>query len=466
MIYQIKYRFSIVKIAIVILICFSFSKAIAQQERNFAYYNNLTYRLYQEQKWDSLKQVASEAVDSGFDFYYMRMRLGYSFYAKNKFRLASKQFEKAMQFNSGDTSAMKLLYYSYLYGGSINEALYIAGEMPKGLKKRNRINTSPINSVNISGGFVYSDNIEKNSHYDFDGPPNILGEADLNDDIGFFHVGLSHKVSKWLNIYHGYSNVEINKMKILRIGNKDSVDHYFLKQNDYYICPSFTIKHKWNIAPAFHLLHDQWACIDKEIDSANHSYKIISTERSGYSYLFSLEVSGNFGIAYTAINGSYSRLNNANQYQAGVTLSIYPFANLNFYIAGSLQGVWMKRDPGQIMRGRGNNAVKNGKAVVQILAGTKITRFLWLEATASYGQMMNYNENNGAIVYNFNDKVNLRAGGNLIFPVNSHLDIKLLYLYLGNGSFYTTFLPTPGQVSPTEIKYNNHSITGGAIWKL
>jgi hypothetical protein len=462
---QLKYHLVVLKIIIVILICFSFFPAMSQQERNFTYYNNLTYRLYTEQKWDSLKLIASEAIDTGFDFYYMRMRLGYAMYAKNKFRLASRQFEKAIQFNSSDTSAMKLLYYSYLYGGRENDALCVAGNMPKSLKKRNKINTLPINSVFVEGGYTFSDNIKKNAHYDFDGSNNLLGETDLIGDINFIHVGVSHMAAKWLSVYHGYSNVGINKMKIIRIENKDSVDNYLLRQNDYYICPAFNIKRKWIIAPAFHYLHDQWDCIENKFDSIHHVYTIGSKVHSTDNFLVSLSVSRDFGIAQAAINGSWSYLNNDNQYQAGIMLNIYPFANLNFYLSGSFQGVIMNNDPGQIRRGPGNKPAKSLKPIGSFVAGVKIVKFLWLEATAAFGQISNYNENNGAIVYNLTDKINLKTSGNLIFIIGRHMDAMLIYQYTNNTGIYSTFL-SPEQILPTKLKYNNHSITGGLIWKL
>jgi len=99
------------------------------------------------------------------------------------------------------------------------------------------------------------------------------------------------------------------------------------------------------------------------------------------------------------------------------------------------------------------------------VAGVKIVKFLWLEATAAFGQISNYNENNGAIVYNLTDKINLKTSGNLIFIIGRHMDAMLIYQYTNNTGIYSTFL-SPEQILPTKLKYNNHSITGGLIWKL
>ena len=94
----------------------------AQDQVDFNTINTETFRLYQEQKWDSLIVMGRDALKQDFDYYYLRMRLGIALYNQKKFRKSSIHFTKALTMNQGDPVALEYLYYSRLLSGQSAQA--------------------------------------------------------------------------------------------------------------------------------------------------------------------------------------------------------------------------------------------------------------------------------------------------------------------------------------------------------
>ena len=47
----------------------------------------LTYRYYQEKKWDSVIMIGKQALRQDIDFYYLRVRLGIAYFEKQEYPL-------------------------------------------------------------------------------------------------------------------------------------------------------------------------------------------------------------------------------------------------------------------------------------------------------------------------------------------------------------------------------------------
>ena len=98
-----------------VIILFSSVQGKAQQ-KDFEYYDSLTYKLYMDKDFKQLLKAGNDALNSGLDYYYLRMRTGIAAYNLNKYRLATKHFEKASAFSDNDV-IHEYLYYSSLWGG-------------------------------------------------------------------------------------------------------------------------------------------------------------------------------------------------------------------------------------------------------------------------------------------------------------------------------------------------------------
>lgn len=80
----------------------------------------------------------------------------------------------------------------------------------------------------------------------------------------------------------------------------------------------------------------------------------------------------------------------------------------------------------------------------------------WIEASATLGNQKNFVDLNGIYVHNSADYSTSRVGGSLFFYPNKNLTL------FGNYTYDTRFISDYDM----NVTYNQHSITGGIIWKL
>ena len=100
--------------------------AYSQAQQTTTSVDKVTYELWLEQDWDALIETGNRALDNGFDFYYLRYRLGIAYYQKQNYHRAGEHFQKAFEMNDGDDLLKEYLYYSYLLAGRKYEA-YLHG---------------------------------------------------------------------------------------------------------------------------------------------------------------------------------------------------------------------------------------------------------------------------------------------------------------------------------------------------
>ena len=90
--------------------------------------------------------------------------------------------------------------------------------------------------------------------------------------------------------------------------------------------------------------------------------------------------------------------------------------------------------------------------------GAQILKPLWMEGTVTLGNLKNYNDNNAMYLYNTLDATTFRAG------VTAFLNVSKNFILVGN---YTYDIKEMKDIITNNISnYNQHSISGGIIWKL
>ncbi|WP_367328915.1 hypothetical protein, partial [Lentimicrobium sp.] len=82
-----------------LLILLSFSGKLSAKGSVAIDYEALTYRLYAEQKWDSLLTTGEQAINEGWDYFYIRLRTGIAAFELQRYARAARHLEKAREFN-------------------------------------------------------------------------------------------------------------------------------------------------------------------------------------------------------------------------------------------------------------------------------------------------------------------------------------------------------------------------------
>ena len=107
------------------------------------------------------------------------------------------------------------------------------------------------------------------------------------------------------------------------------------------------------------------------------------------------------------------------------------------------------------------------RIIPELLFGFTISGKVWFDLKAAMGEMTNYLENNGTIIYNsFSEMIDKKIQLMITVPVTDKGSI----FYVGgkwtaNRSEFFPFEPSLTDVTNT-IKYNAFSIYGGLSWKF
>ena len=426
---------------------FFLSNCLAQSITNSATVEMISSDLYVDKNWTELIQYGEEAIANGYDYFYLRIRIGIAYYEQKKYKKAVRHFEKTVEFNSGDKLALEYLYYSYIFSGRESEARALTSLFPAKLKylikpPKNKIIESVYSEGGVASGNLY--NIYKNT--DINGPANIYGEATITNSMQYWHFGLNHQLGNKFSIYHGYSNIKIDMTKRIGIKQDDTLDNYSLTQQDYYLSCSQQFKY-FALSPAIHFINVNFAKLNATF---NNKYFFSKKDTTFINYATSLSLIKHSGIFTYAISSGFSQLNGFRQIQAGIAVTYYPFKSPTIYGTSSL--VYL------------NENTTNRIISIQKI-GFKIVPKLWSEIGITYGNLQNYCENNAFAVFNTGDKILYKFGCSFTSPLLKHFEFSVRYDYFNReNSYYRT-----NNFNKTEvltINYKTQAIIGGLKWKI
>ncbi len=433
------------------ILFFLFIRGISQ-ETGFRYSDSITYQLYMQKSWDDLIKTGKEAIGDGHDYYYMRMRLGIAYLEKKNYGNAAIQFKKALLFNQNDQVALEYLFYAHLYSGRYTQAWAVLS----GLQTSNRervIKESNIKKNTITIETFYNDaltdNITKQPElYLADPEPGTqsITTRFINNSIYLFHI-----TGKRTSYFHSFTNLI-----------KDNYFHYFdgsfradlisqrVIQNQYYGRLGFFGPSGWTISPSIHLLTAGYPLIYFSSTGSASTYR----DRSG-------GFAGGLGITRTGdfltLSGEvvYSSLNKTKQLQGSLSITAYPAGNRNLYFGGSFTMVsdhWSPETSSRFIPG--------------FIAGFSVNEKIWFEFSGSKGEMKNYSENVGMIIFNSTDYLTEKYSGKIIIPF--YRAGFTLFAGAGRSASSSEFLPLPGEtgIDMNKINYKSYSITGGISWNF
>jgi hypothetical protein len=465
----------------------------------------LTFRCFEEKKWDSVIVVGKQALHQDIDYYYLRVRLGIAYFERKEYFPATVHLKKARQFNSGDPMVSDYLYRAYLCTNRFEDANLLRSASSGGEKKTKDSKSGFLDWVHFESGYTFSsDNAPKNLST-LMGHDSIYGEEDLYGNSLYADLGSKLNISNRITLSVAYNYLNFAKTKYIQYGKVedqlksitdtswgriyhydfpwvvyDTSFSYHVNQHELHLGATVTLPDGFKIMPAIHWIHVSYPLISSRLrmdtiqDTASYTsidnqYHTFPFARASYSFnqkdtsfsnwVASLTITKDLGIFNLGLSGSWSNLNDNDQIQAGLQLTYYPLGNLNLYGTTAVTGFF-----------QGN---QNRLLLSQVL-GAKVTPWFRLEGDFYYGDYTNANIFNGSVVYNNTGIIDYRAGASLVFTVNKHIYLSLIYQYFRKESEQIYYIKTEDPVTK-EIKeiqqtknnpYNTNTIIGGITWKL
>ncbi len=468
------------KIIIIFFLLFCIEKNQAQTYNSFYQVDSATYQLYLQNDWKKVISVGKQGLNKKIDSYFIRMRLGIAYYKQNNYRQASKHFQNAYTLDTANEVVKEYLYYSYLFGGQTLDAQLFSGTFSPVFKQKLNITNKPIiNNISVIFGTSQQTNNEDVVGIDIDNEQNIYGEQQFATDEYFGIVSIQKQIAKSLNIscsytnlnIHNYSKIayntfKINNFKKWKAINEINITNTETKQNEIYAKLTYQTPYHTTISLATNYISGSskpvnYSTIDSTIilyDTTTYTFPvdtlsslpIISTSNYNYTNnVFSFLISKDFNNFQVSLGAVYSNFNNKTQYVVNSQIVYYPFGNLNLYLISNIN--YQKQTK--------SKKSNNSEIIFGEKIGFKLVNHCWFETSATIGNISNYTENEGAVVYNDLSTITKKINATFLFPFPK-FNIILQTQYNEKENNYLTYTDITNYVYTPFITKNFNILCG------
>ena len=437
---------------VIILFMFAAVSLTAQEKYNASVDKN-TYNLYMKSNWEELRESGYKAIDDGFDFYYLRMRLGISYYQEENYMSAIPHFEKALSFNPKDSIGLEYLYYSYLFSGQESDANILAKKLPSQLKRKFHFKEPEFfKGAYSEAGYSFNQNYNNKTRSSFLGNQDLYGTQNIFKNETYINLSLMHSIGDRVSVFQGYNNIVLNSTRQFEDGIYGTSDFpAAVKQNEYYLNLGFYLGSGFNLTTALHYLNVKVEDYEPPTIS-NPLFTSYTNTSNEIAACFSLSKRiGHTELGYTTV---FSNFNSGKQNQNMFSFIWYPLGNLNLYNVSNF-----------VLHSNKSNDASDAvtRFIFDEKLGFKVADKLWLEAVFTIGPIFNYSDINAFIIYNNIDQIKYKAGFNIISPVSDNVELSFRYLLLSQNYDVTTTNSNLTDITKT----NNlliHKLIGGIKW--
>jgi|GEM_PF-2880691 len=450
----------------ILILCLHVSTpADSQNADRERFLNETVYRLSMEEKWDSVLYFCNLADYEYIETYEITYNRGRALFAKEQYREAWAEFEKAAEKYSPASGLKTYLYYSACYSGMDQRARYWRFKMSADERLKNKSGYIPfLENASVGYTIIGSQNIENNGSLEFYPPDPATFDSSswykMIDDMQSVHASFGFGLNKRIGLSLTYSSLSTNDLfrtAYIEYGGAPlSYMNYpsATNQQSLYISLPLLVGKRVIIEPAYQQIDVQTVNL-KEGSTAG---EVLLSDTSFTENLAALAFVFERSKATRLLLFSWSSFSLRQQLQASFVNTWYPGFNLNEYYTLSFIAQSDNGRPG----------VSAGFS-----AGWRINRLLWTEAGFRFGRLSNYNEMNGMFAVNNSDINNFLVHLNPIVLITPHVSLNLHYgLYinhlpysLDDGSFSAGRRQFSG-ITLFKTNYLQHYLTGGITWKL
>lgn len=442
-----------VRIVLLSLFLFSFTIVKSQEKLNFAGVERNSYQLFQEKKWPELIQLSSRSRKQGIDFFYLQVRTGLAYYNEGKYGKAAEYLLMAYANDQSFDWLQEYLYYSLVYSGRFPEALKYASLFSDDLKSKIRFRDSGIYRLAYEAGYGFNPLFDELASRPFGSEVNLgddYGEGYLLKDYSFHSFDIGHKIAPDVMLNHSFTYIGVNRQAVVDWGVK-STSPLRVSQFQYFLNPVWVIGKKLNISPSLTLIFGSGDVLSGSLTA--DSSKIFNLSKFSYSdVLFSTAIWSNYGSFSPGAEINIGNINNTKLTQMSLWLTLYPFSNTRLFVTPRVYFKAGSDTSGAQLKAVGlSGGARIGKAY---LTGQYLT-----------GDMENFVESAGYVVYNFPGKSERKITGSLTFPLSKNCQFVSRYINQNILEKYQVY--TDGYKSNyLEYNYIKHTITTGISWNF
>lgn len=454
---------------LILFYCFFSCITIGWSQRQWklkeSYVDSASYVYFTQGNHDALVLLTNKSLSSGIDSYYLRVRIGVSYFTKNEFYFAIIHLRKALVFYPSDMYAKDFLFYAYLYTGNLEEAKLLIAKMPITYQAAYRKLISSQNSFAFESGYQTTNyaNLQDTSVFlakdvsDTSIHGNaIYAESDRIKSIQYVQIGMGYPISNRIKGYSGVSMVKNNREQHIYTREnlvKDTSRVYALTQYQVYSGLTITMPKHLNLLVGGQYLYYTQDKLYANYDTITWKYRYHDSTTSRNNFVSNVSLTKSYQKLIPMVSIGINRIDGINMMLYASQITYLPFGNLKLSVTG---GFSFSKD---------KDAAR--KVYFAKLAG-KITDNLWYDTYFYTGNLKNLTEGNAYVVYNVSDKITMKSGFNLTYYFNQKISLACRYDLLKRESayyrYYTTFNATETKMY-TDKNINNSFILS-LLWKF
>ncbi len=241
-----------------------------------------------------------------------------------------------------------------------------------------------------------------------------INNYDLRNNPTYKRVGLNTQLGYRFSLYQSLSTYN----QITDYSNQTL-------QNEYYLAATYTLFNRTRLMAAYHFVGTKF---NTETDSLNIP-----------GNLWFAKLSHSFSRFDLALSQSFFSNEYIETHQTGLQLGYSIPSKHKIYLSSSIYRL---------------TEFDNARYVFDQTIGALFANRIWLQGGVTLGNLYNFNSNNALYLYNSMDQTTFRTHANLFYYWGKHLILYSNYGFDKKQTFETLYV------------YNQHSITGGIIWKL
>lgn len=416
------------------------------QEFTEANIDEQSYNMFVAGKYQETIKLGKEALLQKIDFYYLRYRMGVSYFELKNYEAAINHLEIAKKIDSNDPYLMEYLYYAYTYTNQTEKAYQLTTIFPDDLKVKINHKTPLFKSVSFEIGQLKTSDLDNLKNADLrNGLP--FAQGTFFSDVIFSNVLITNQITPYFTLQNNFSYVANSSESTIQRATKSK----FEDKNNYY---------QWSILGTYYLKGYKIGLGAGWYNSNYNLYyfptpptpifgPIVSENFKKYNYSSSISVSKHYKYFEPNICISYSDLGGLKNSSAEIGLTLFPLGNINFYTTSKFGFV--------------SNESNNNSIFTQLF-GLKISKKIWLETFGAYGNHQNYISDNGLSVFNTPNKINWYAGSNINIYLK-HFDLSFGYGIQERASSYYT-MPNLTNYNQINYTYNYNLLKTKIVWKF
>ncbi len=431
--------------------------SIAQQEAlTYESTDSITYRQYRERDFKGLRRTGLQAIEQDIDFYYLRMRLGISYYESSNYEAALEHFKRAYSMNPTDDVVQEYYYYSLLFTNRKEDALDIAeagGERLQRLcgypqQNRSRFARS-FETIALTGGITLTDPSADAATKDYKSG-GVYAESAVQGAMSLTSVYIANAPTTRWKIKNYFTIFSISSVGIVQSTIPTVAREYSNTGFQHNIMTDYIFKNGFQAGVAAGLYKERSTRLTARFEGSNITPVIYDYLYDNIAFTTSLYSGYRISNVHVSLSASFGNLAKKSQSQVESGITYYPFGNQNYYATAYVAVLH-------------NDTMTN--PIVSIKLGAKLLPTVWCEAKGGYGNHHNYIGAFGVEAYNTVDPIMAHAGIGLIFGWKS-MTLRPNYTLQQRESSTLRYSTATAASSTVTTRYYNQLFTTTLTWNL